>query len=266
LDDFDGVKIGIDIVTTIVKEIWRNYNSKLSQELDFNELKTNEIAIHNKTYTLLYHNIFLPLRVNIISSIETYYFIPIIEFDPLYVRGSDYWEEGFLHLKNDVARFDSRFSWIEKNVNNYNDDLEKFEKEGRKELVANYLEENGFNVTDNVSKNPSKNTILTRILLDRLKNYWKSKEDFGLIWDNELLKINGIEIIASIASEDKTKMENYIKYLKNSDRVLKKYYDLAEYYNNINEEAASLAKEIGSKVIIKIEKGTYKTTCKDCLN
>lgn len=266
MDTFDGIKIGIDIVIPIVKEIWESYNSKLSKELDFMELKTNELAIQDKTYTLLYHNIFLPLRVNIISSIETYCFIPVIEFDPLYVRGSDYWEEGILHLKTDIEGFDNRFSWIEKNVNDYNNDLEKFEKEGRKELVAAYFEENGFIVTDDVSRNPSNNTILIRILLDRLKNYWKSKEDFRLVWDDELLKINGVETIASIPSEDKTKVENCIEYLKNSDIVLRKYYDLAGYYNKIKEEAEGLSKEIGSKVIIKIEKGTYKTTCKDCLN
>ncbi|TVP40175.1 hypothetical protein [Candidatus Nitrosocosmicus arcticus] len=266
MDTFDVVKIGIDVVIPIVKEIWESYNSKLSQELDFIELKTNELAIQNKTYTLLYHNIFLPLRVNIISSIETCYFIPIIEFDPLFVRGSDYWEEGYLHLKNDIANFDSRFSWIENNIKEYNSDLEKFERDERKELVANYFEENRFFVTDEVSRNPSNNTIIVRTLLERLKNYWKSKEDFRLVWENELLKINGVEIIASITSEDKTKIENGIEYLKNSDIVLRKYYDLAGYYNKIKEEAEGLSKKIGSKVIIKIEKGTYKTTCKDCLN
>ncbi len=266
MDTFDGVKIGIDIVIPIVKEIWEGYNSKLSQELDLMEFKTNELAIQNKTYTLLYHNIFLPLRVNIISSIETFYFIPIIEFDPLYVRGSDYWEEGYLHLKNDITNFASRFSWIENNIKEYNSDLEKFEREERNELVANYFEENGFFVTDEVSRNPSNNTIIVRTLLDRLKNYWKSKEDFRLLWENELLKINGVETIASITTENKTKIENCIEYLKNSDLVLRKYYDLAGYYNKIKEEAEGLSKEIGSKVIIKIEKGTYKTTCKDCLD
>ena len=266
MDTFDGIKIGIDIVIPIVKEIWESYNSKLSQELDLIESKANEITIQDRTYTLLYHNIFLPLRANITSSIETYYFIPIIEFDPLYVQGSDYWQEGYLHLKNDIANFDSRFSWIENNIKEYNYDLEKFEKEERKELVSNYFEENGFFVTDEVSRNPSKNTIIVRTLLDRLKNYWKSKEDFRLLWENELLKINGVETIASITSEDKTKIENCLEYLKNSDVVLRKYYNLAVYYNKIKEEAEGLSKEIGSEVIIKIEKGTYKSTCKNCLN
>ena len=163
MDTFDGIKIGIDIVIPIVKQIWESYNSKLSQELDFLESKANEIAIQDRTYTLLYYNIFFPLRVNIISSIETYYFIPIIEFDPLYVRGSDYWEEGYLHLSKDIAIFDSRFSWIENNIKEYNSDLEKFEKEERKELVANYFEENRFFVTDEVSRNPSNNTIIVEI-------------------------------------------------------------------------------------------------------
>ncbi len=189
MDTFDGMKIGIDIVIPIVKQIWKSYNSKLSQELDFIESKANEIAIQDRTYTLLYHNIFLPLRVNIISSIETYYFIPVIEFDPLYVRGSDYWEEGYLHLKNDIAIFDNRFSWIENNIKEYNYDLGKFEREERKELVVNYFEENGFFVTDDVSNNPSNNTIIVRNLLDRLKNYWKSKEDFRLLRENEFLKL-----------------------------------------------------------------------------
>jgi hypothetical protein len=260
------MKIGIDIVIPIVKQIWESYNSNLSQELDFIESKANEIAIQDRTYTLLYHNIFLPLRVNIISSINTNYFIPIIEFDPLYVRGSDYWEEGYLHLSKDITSFENRLSWIENNINEYNYDLEKFEMEERKELVVNYFEENGFFVTDDVSSNPSNNTIIVRNLLDRLKNYWKSNEDFRLLWENELLKINGVETIASTTSENKAKIENCIEYLKNSDIVLRKYYDLAGYYNKIKEEAEGLSKEIGSKVIIKIEKGTYKTTCKDCLN
>lgn len=266
MEAFDGLKIGIDIVIPVIKQIWENYNSRLSQELDVIESKPNEIAIQDRTYTLLYHNIFLPLRANIISSVDTYYFIPIIEFDPLHVRGSDYWEEGYLHLKNDITTFDNRFSWIENNIIDYNHDLEKFESEERKEMVANYFEENGFCVTDEVSRNPSNNTIIVRNLLDRLKNYWKFKEDFRLLWENELLKINGVETIASITSEDKTKIENCIEHLKNSEIVLRKYYDLACYYKKIKEEAEGLSKEIGRKVIIKIEKGTYKTTCKDCLN
>ena len=266
MDTFDGIKIGIDIVIPIVKEIWKNYNSKLSQELDFIESKANEITIQDRTYTLLYHNIFLPLRANIISSIDTSYFIPLIEFDPLYVRGSDYWKEGFLHLSKDIKNFENRLSWIENNIKEYNCDLEKFEKEERKELVANYFEENGFFVTDDVSRNPSNNTIIVRNLLDSLKIYWKSKEDFRLLWENQLLKINGVQTIASITSENKTKIENCIDYLKNSDIVLKRYYDLAGYYNKIKEEAEGLSREIGSKVIIKKEKGIYKTTCKNCFS
>jgi len=165
-----------------------------------------------------------------------------------------------------ACAYNRRFSWIENNIKEYNSDLEKFEREERKELVANYFEENGFFITDEVSRNPSNNSIIVRTLLDRLKNYWKSKEDFRLLWENDLLKINGVEIIASITPENKTKIENCIECLKNSDIVLRRYYDLAGYYNKIKKEAEGLSKEIGSKVIIKIEKGTYKTTCKNCLN
>jgi hypothetical protein len=265
LDTVDGIKLTVDILKPLIERIWHQHERKrIQKESEVEEIQAVENEIKNNTYYYLYKRVFFPLRLGIVKPVDSYYFIPVLRFDPSNVCDSDNWEEGHKHLVKDIYEFDPQFSWIKENLIQYNNDLEIFEGKQLEELVSNYIEENGFTISNTVDQDPSNNTFLIKILIDPLKEYWTTKLNFRLVWHNNLLKINDIRTIASGTDENKTKIEDCINNLKSSEEILRRYYNLADYYNKILQSAEDLSREIGKKVVIKIEKGSYKTTCDEC--
>ena len=56
-------------------------------------------------HLLINEHIFIPLRNCMIQSIESYHILPILSFDPLNVRHSDYYEDAIQHLEKDIQNF-----------------------------------------------------------------------------------------------------------------------------------------------------------------
>ena len=158
---------------------------------------------------------------------------------------------------------------MEKQIIEFNKDLEKFETKTVYQLVTDNFEKNGFKVTDKPEIPKNVNTVIVDYnFLTFLKKYWCEGISFNLEYKKKESQfvINGSTIIAVVSYDNKSKMEDCIEFLKTFYDILNGYKNLICYFNNIKEKADTLSKSIGTKIVIKIEKGVYKTTCEFCEN
>lgn len=251
----------LDKMTTAIVKIWDYHESKKN-----NGIREHSITpITSNIDFLLNYNIFIPLRYNLIETIDSCQFIPRIIFDPSEIQKSDYFEEGLKHLEKDIPNFRSRFENLENRITKFNSDLDTFETSELERLVSEYLEKNGFIPTMFIKDLPTtNNTILVPILLPYFRNYWKRKERFNYKVDDKWLKINNVATIGLISEENESKIDGCMEGLKHDISVCQKHMDLIDNYNSILKESETLTNEIGKKIVIRIEKGIYDTVCSDC--
>lgn len=226
----------------------------------FQQKKAEEVK--NQTYKLLLQNIFLPLEENIIDyELIGNQFIPRFKFDPLNVQSNRYFPEALKHLKKDIENFDD-FKWIKDSINTYNEDVENFEKNKSNELLKEYLEPKNFFIKAEAIVPNKENEIVIPSLSKILKNYWFKKESFHYKWQDEYIIINQ-EPIAKITNEKRAEFDECINELKNYDKINEEVENIYCYHNIIAKKIIELSEHI-TKIIIKIEKSNYNTTCSEC--
>jgi hypothetical protein len=260
-----GMKIAFDFLKINIERIWKYY--KLGKEEEYFELgkKNNTEVVKNNIYNSLNEEVFVPLNKKLLESISQGYFIPIIKFDPLNVRKSAYFSEGFEHLKQDINGFDKDFEWIGKAVKGYNNALKKFEKNELYDLISTYFEQKSFKVIHNVIEYTKENSIRVTELIPKLKQCWYEKDfSFNYGYKNGYLKTNNGITIAKVSKDHEKEMDVCIEDLKNYEEICITHMNLVNTYNNIINKAQKLSKEIKKNTIMSIKSGTYNTTCEEC--
>jgi hypothetical protein len=193
--------------------------------------------------------------------------MPSLKFDPSNVRYSSYFDEGCEHLKTDIDDFESDFEWLERQINDYNKSLECFDKYGLNTSISDYFEENGFTVDTKVEVPKEENkAVLTLEFLNILKRFWREK-GFSFKYqckDGYLLINNSITVAKTSRNEDDIKL--FIEGLQEHEEIIRNHFNLIDFFNRIKDKAENLSKSIEKNIIMKIEKGTYKTTCEECKN
>lgn len=108
---------------------------------------TDIVGKRYTTYYLLNEEVFKPLSCNFVEYIQSYNFIPRVRFNfPLHEKSSLY-IEGITHLEKDIDGFHEKLDQLKKYGEEYNENLEIFEREVIYKLLSDYFEQNGFNVT-----------------------------------------------------------------------------------------------------------------------
>ncbi len=249
-----------------VSESCRGFISGFAGILSIQQKKT---ISENKSsrYTLLNTEVFIPLKKNIIEENTVVYSnLHNFTFDISGVRNTPYFSEGVNHLNQDISpEFENNFKNLEKEVNDYNDSLEKFERKEIFDLILEHFSRYGFHVNGDVQIPPLNTVSIIPESMALLKRYWCENISFNIMYGNNQLSINNI-IIATVSEDNEIEIKKRLDELKDLDEIQQKYKNLKESYSKIKQKGKAISDVIEFNVISMINKGEYATTCDECSN
>jgi hypothetical protein len=200
--------------------------------------------LEEKVFTPLYHYIVKPNELNRSD-------IPNILFDYSKVKESKYFKEALLHLKK-INNFQKRFDELEKKVDAFNINVDKFQKEELPNLISNYFKYREYNTENNSS---IENTVFIDNFLPALKSFWRNGNMNDPIYENnssnvlQVNYLNGLTKIALVSNDRRDKILQDINELKTNKEIVDKYNQIIIEYNEIIKEAECLSNEIDEKLI-----------------
>jgi hypothetical protein len=181
------------------------------------------------------------------------------------IRKSNYYEEAEMHIKIDLPDYFNGLAKLERNVGEYNTDLEKFIDHEIPELATNYLQENLSELAISTHKTEVEpmNSISLPRLLSWLIDYWLRGREFDIHyldgnfnyqWTNIATVPNGLE----------TNLREMTIRLQNHSEILSQIKGLRERGNMLVNRVEGLRTEVQNTIVFHIERKTYNTRCKEC--
>ena len=179
-------------------------------------------------------------------------------------ENADY-DEAKLHWEQDLEDIDPEV--IEAKVKALNKDIDMFFTSQVRELVIGAITLDGkFTAFESTTGIPHLNQISIPNVIKELESDWI--EDTGV--DQRYEKdtyyyVLGDAIIAIIEPQDETRLDNIIKRLRSKDNLISQHIQgFKERRVTIRNNIMKLNKEIDKRIINRISKKLYKTTCSNC--
>jgi hypothetical protein len=178
------------------------------------------------------------------------------------LKKSQYFEEALRHLAKDIPGFRNELE----NQQNAVLAFDKYRNQCYINLVYTLTKictRYKMNVTLDQTNIPQKNVLSVAGILNYLIPWWMNGTDFNHVIRDNAIIIQGGHFIAHI-EEDNSNMESMILAMKNDPDALT---IVSQYQTRMKIVIATgvFLKKVVERVIAKIEKDEYTTTCDECV-
>jgi len=154
---------------------------------------------------------------------------------------------------------------LERNVGEYNANVDWFIDHRISELVTNYLHDNlsELAISNHRTETEPLNSISLPRLLSWLNDYWIRGREFDVHYADGNFSYKGTNI-ATIPNELEARLREMTTELQNHFEIKLQIGTLQKRSKELIERAEGLYIEMQNTIIFPIERKSYKTTCKEC--
>ena len=240
-----------------------------SDKVPLKEIEKRSLADKRQViYNDLDKNIFSPLLrllyrrayITTLDRIKLYYDLSSLKENPDYEEAKLHWEQDLKDIGIDPKR-------IESQVDGLNTDIDRFFTSQIREPVIAAITTGGiFTAFESGTDIPALNQISIPNVIKELQSDWIEGTGVDQRYEKDThYYLLGNAIIATVEPQDETRLDHIINSLRSKDNLISHHIQaFKERRATILDDVMKMNREIDKRIINRISKKLYKTTCPMC--